>query len=76
MPCLRPRPDLLPLCGHVLYVLQDPSGTSEFKPMDGVTVEWEGEAPAAAAAAPDAAAPAAGAAESGEQPQPPAAEQQ
>lgn len=44
----------------MLYVLQDPSGTSEFKPMDGVTVEWEGEAPAAAAAAaPDAAAPAA-----------------
>lgn len=64
---------------------QDPSGSSEFKPMDGVEVEW-GEAPAAAAAA-DADAAAAGEAAApvaadaaapaeGEQQQQPAEQQQ
>lgn len=48
-------------------LLQDPSGTSEFKPMEGVEVQWGDQPPAAAA---DAAAAEPAAAE------PPAAEQQ
>lgn len=44
------------VCAHshiqcLCAAAQDPSGTSEFKPMDGVVVEWEREQPAAAAAA-------------------------